>query len=158
MKIVKEFKDFISRGNVVDMAVGVIIGAAFQNIVTAFIDYLIMPFIGLLTGGIDFSSQFVILKAPEGIDTSTLLSGQAAADAGCTVWQYGAFISAVINFLIMAIVVFLIVKAINSVKNLSIKKEEEAPTVKVCPFCKSEVPIDATKCKFCASELEVEKE
>ena len=152
MKMAKEFKEFIMRGNVMDMAVGVIIGGAFGSIVTAFIDYLIMPFIGLLTGGIDFTQQFLILKAPEGVDVSTLTTMEKATEAGATVWGYGAFITAVINFLIMALVIFLMVKAVNKVMSLGKKKEEEAPTTKVCPFCCSEIDIKATKCPHCTSD------
>lgn len=153
MKIFKEFKEFISRGNVIDLAVGVIIGGAFQKIVTSFIDDLVMPFIGLLTGGINFTDQFLVLKAPEGIDASTFSTLQQATDAGCTCWQYGSFITALINFLVMAIVVFLIVKAINSANNAIHKNDpEEAPTTKVCPFCKEEINVEATKCPHCSSE------
>lgn len=151
-KLFKEFGEFINRGNVIDLAVGVIIGAAFQNIVTALIDYLIMPFIGLLTGGIDFANQFLILKAPEGVDPATIHSLNQALDSGCTVWQYGSFVTAVINFIVMAFVVFLIVKCINGVSNKVRKQKEEAPTTKVCPFCKEEIAIDATKCPHCTSD------
>ena len=152
MKIVKEFKEFVMRGNVMDMAVGVIIGGAFGAIVTALIDNLIMRFVGLITGGIDFSQQFLILKTPEGVDPATLTTLQKANDAGATVWGYGAFITAVINFFIMAIVIFLMVKAVNKVMSLGKKKVEEAPTTKVCPFCCSEIDIKATRCPHCTSE------
>ena len=152
MKIVKEFKEFVMRGNVMDMAVGVIIGGAFGAIVTALIDNLIMPFVGLITGGIDFSQQFLILKTPEGVDPATLTTLQKANDAGATVWGYGAFITAVINFFIMAIVIFLMVKAVNKVMSLGKKKVEEAPTTKVCPFCCSEIDIKATRCPHCTSD------
>ena len=122
MKIVKEFKEFIMRGNVMDLAVGVIIGGAFGAIVTAFIDNMIMPFIGLLTGGMDFSQQFIVLKAPEGMSASDIKSIEQAKEVGANVWGYGAFITAVINFLIIALVIFLIVKAVNKAANLR-KKE-----------------------------------
>ena len=157
-KIGKEFKEFISRGNVVDLAVGVIIGGAFQAIVNALINNLLMPFIGLLTGGIDFAEQFIILKCPEGVDAATVTSSNAA-ELGVTIWGYGAFIAAVINFIIMAIVVFLIVKVINTIKKKAEKPAPEAaPTTKVCPFCKSEIAIDATRCPHCTSEQPVEEE
>lgn len=156
-KFFAEFKEFALRGNVMDLAVGVIIGAAFQNIVTAFIDNLIMPFIGLLTGGIDFTEQFLILKLPEGVDASMVTSANAA-ELGVSIWGYGAFITAVINFIIMAFVVFLLVKGINKLTSISKKPvEEPAPTTKKCPYCKSEIDIEATKCPHCISDLTVEK-
>ncbi len=153
MKIVKEFKEFIMRGNVMDLAVGVIIGGAFGAIVTAFIDNMIMPFIGLLTGGMDFSQQFIVLKAPEGMSASDIKSIEQAKEVGANVWGYGAFITAVINFLIIALVIFLIVKAVNKASNLRKKEEEAEPTTKVCPFCCSEIDIKATRCPHCTSEL-----
>lgn len=157
MKLFKEFREFISKGNVIDLAVGIMIGGAFQNIITSFIDNLIMPIISLITGGFDLTNSFIILSAPNGVDTSTLKSLQAALDAGCSCWQYGAFITAVINFLIMAIVIFLMVKGINTAKNKLKKPVEEEPTTKVCPFCKEEIPIDATRCKYCTSEQPKDK-
>ena len=154
MKIVKEFKEFIMRGNVMDLAVGVIIGGAFGAIVTAFIDNMIMPFIGLLTGGMDFSQQFIVLKAPEGMSASDIKSIEQAKEVGANVWGYGAFITAVINFLIIALVIFLIVKAVNKASNLRKKEEEAEPTTKVCPFCCTEIDIKATRCPHCTSELD----
>lgn len=135
-----EFKQFIMRGNVIDLAVGVIIGGAFQAIVSSLVDDIVMPAISLLTGGIDFSEWKVVLG--EGETAATL--------------NYGNFISAIINFLIMAFVIFCIVKAINKLSEKTAKKVEEAPaepTTKVCPFCKSEIAIDATKCPHCTSEI-----
>ena len=154
MKLVKEFKEFIMRGNVMDLAVGVIIGGAFGAIVTAFIDNMIMPFIGLLTGGMDFSQQFIVLKAPEGMSASDIKSIEQAKEVGANVWGYGAFITAVINFLIIALVIFLIVKAVNKASNLRKKEEEAEPTTKVCPFCCTEIDIKATRCPHCTSELD----
>ena len=153
MKIVKEFKEFIMRGNVMDLAVGVIIGGAFGAIVTAFIDNMIMPFIGLLTGGMDFSQQFIVLKAPDGMSASDIKSIEQAKEVGANVWGYGAFITAVINFLIIDLVIFLIVKAVNKGANLRKKEEEAEPTTKVCPFCCTEIDIKATRCPHCTSEL-----
>lgn len=138
--IASEFKKFILRGNVIDLAVGVIIGGAFQAIVNSLVDDLIMPFISMLTGGIDFSEWKLVLG--EGEHAATL--------------NYGSFISAVINFLIMAIVIFIIVKSINKVSDKFKKEEVEepsAPTTKVCPFCKSEISIEATKCPHCTSDI-----
>lgn len=151
-----EFRQFALRGNMIDLAVGVIIGGAFQTIVKSLIDDLIMPFIGLLTGGVNFKDQFVVLKYAEGVKEGTqYLSLQEAVDAGATTFNYGAFITAVINFVIMAFVIFLLVKTINKLTNL--RKEEpveEAPTTKVCPFCCSEISIEATRCPHCTSVLE----
>lgn len=154
MKMLKEFKEFIMRGNVMDMAVGVIIGGAFGAIVTALIDNLIMPFIGLITGGLDFTQQFLILKAPEGVDVSTLTTMEKATEAGATVWGYGAFITAVINFLIMALIVFLMVKLVNKLMSIGKKKEEEPePTTKICPCCFTEIDIRAIKCPNCTADI-----
>ena len=163
-KFFKEFKEFALKGNVIDLAVGVIIGGAFQAIVTALINDLIMPFIGLLTGGINFADQFLILKAPEGVDAAAIKSIEQAKELGATTFNYGSFITAVINFIIMAFIIFLIVKGINSLheveerlKNLkggeAPEEAPEAPTTKICPFCKSEISVDATRCPHCTSEL-----
>ncbi len=160
-KFFSEFKDFIMRGNVVDLAVAVIVGGAFQAIVNSFINDLVMPFIGLITGGINFADQFIVLKVPEGVELATVEAAKTAADAtalGATVWAYGAFITAVINFIVMAFVVFLLVKAINKAQTIGKKKEEEAPTTKKCPFCCSEISIKATRCPHCTSELPEEEE
>ena len=145
-----EFKKFIMRGNVIDLAVGVIIGGAFQAIVKSLVDDIVMPIISLATKGLDFSKLFVAL---DGQEYATL---EAAQEAGAAVLTYGNFISAVINFLIMAFVVFCLIKAINAVADKAKKKEEEAPaapTTKECPFCKSEIAIEATRCPHCTSEL-----
>ena len=128
----KEFKEFINRGNVMDMAVGIIIGGAFTAIVNSLVDDIINPLIGSIFK-MDFTHLTVTINGAE--------------------LRYGAFIMAIINFFILALVLFIIIKSIN---NLSKKKEtgeEEAPTTKVCPFCKSEIPIDAVKCAHCASEV-----
>lgn len=157
-KIAGEFKEFIMRGNVMDLAVGVIIGGAFQTIVNAFINDLIMPFIGLLTGGINFNEQFIILKLPEGVEASQVTYANAS-ELGASIWGYGAFITAVINFLIMALVVFLLVKGINKLSKFGKKKEEEAaPTTKKCPHCCEEVNINATKCPHCTGDIPAEEE
>ena len=154
-KFFGEFKTFIMRGNVMDLAVGVIIGGAFQAIVTAFINDLIMPFIGLLTGGINFKEQFLILKLPEGVAAAEVTYANAG-ELGASIWAYGSFITAVINFLIMALVVFLLVKTINKIAEKTKKKEEEAPaepTTKTCPHCFEEVNIKATKCPHCTGDI-----
>ena len=146
-----EFKEFIMRGNVIDLAVGVIIGGAFGAIVSSLVDDIIMPVISLLTKGIDFSNLFIQLGGGEKFATL-----EAAKEAGVATIAYGNFIAAVINFLIMALVIFLLVKGINKAHDIGKKEEpavEEAPTTKVCPFCKSEIAIDATRCPNCTSEL-----
>ncbi len=129
-----EFKEFAMKGNVMDMAVGIIIGSAFTGIVTSLVDNILSPFIGLLTRG--------------------NFDGLSVEFLGVTL-KYGSFIMAVINFLIVAFVLFLIVKAMNKAKSLGKKKEEEeeAPTVKECPYCLSEIPVKATRCPHCTSQL-----
>lgn len=137
-KFFKEFKEFINKGSVLDLAVGVIIGGAFSGIVNALIENIINPLIACI-GGTDIGLAIQILdKNPD------------------TKVNFGAFISAVINFIIISFVIFLIVKSANKAKDLASKKKEEAeeaPTTKVCPFCKSEIAIDATKCPHCTSDI-----
>ena len=140
---VGEFKEFIMRGNVMDMAVGVIIGGAFQKIIASLVEDIIMPVISTATGGIDFNNWFVSL---DGSDYATL---DAAKEAGAATLNYGTFITVIINFILVAFSVFLLVKAINKMH----KKEEAAPTTKECPHCKSEINIEATRCPNCTSEL-----
>lgn len=136
-KIIEEFKTFISRGNVIDMAIGIIIGGAFKAIVDSLVADVISPLIGIL-GGKDLSALSIPLR------------GEATLN-------YGNFISAVLNFFIMAVVIFTIVKVMNTIADKFKKKEEEveeAPTTKVCPFCKSEIAIDAVRCPHCTSAIE----
>lgn len=147
-----EFKKFALRGNVIDLAVGVIIGGAFQTIVTSLINDIIMPLIGKVTGGVNFNDQFFLLgTVPDGTVVSTL---EDAKKAGIATLNYGSFITTVINFLIMAFVIFWMVKLINRFSDIRKKPVEEpaAPTTKICPFCKSEIAIDATRCPHCTSE------
>lgn len=149
----KEFKEFAMRGNVIDLAVGVIIGGAFQKIVSSLVNDIIMPLISLLTKGTDFTNKFIVLGEGEYATVAE------ATEAGAAILTYGNFISAVIDFLIMAFVIFLFIKLINKISHLGKKKEEEAhaaPTTKVCPFCKSEIAIDAVKCPHCISDLSEE--
>ena len=144
-KFIHEFKEFALKGNVMNLAVGVIIGAAFQSIVTALTSSFINPLIAVVTGGTN----------GEGVTVGGTFTIRGV------VFDYGSFITAVINFLIMAFIIFCIVKAINKMLNLTKKKEEhkeEAPTTKICPFCKSEIPIDAVKCCHCTSDLPKEDE
>jgi large conductance mechanosensitive channel len=145
--MMKEFKEFAMRGNVMDMAIGIVIGAAFGKIVTSFVADILMPPIGLLLGGVDFSSIFIVLG--EG-DYPSL---EAAKEAGAATWNVGLFINTVIDFLIIAFAIFLVVKAINNMK----RKEEAippAPTEKACTFCATNIPIKATRCPNCTSQLE----
>ena len=144
-KFVSEFKEFISKGNVIDLAVGVIIGGAFQSIVNSLVNDIFMPLLGLITGGVDFSSWTVTLGGAD-VENPAVLS-------------YGNFIAAFLNFIIMALILFLIVKAFNKARTAlenAQKKDETpaAPTTKKCPYCKSEIAIDATRCPHCTSELE----
>ncbi len=158
--LLAEFKKFALRGNVIDLAVGVIIGGAFQKIVTSVVNDLIMPLVGLVTGGVNFNDQFLILKCPEGVDPATITSLTAAKENAVTTFNYGAFITAVIDFLIMAFVIFLLVKGINKLSDLRKKPAEEpaAPTTKFCPFCRSEIAVEATRCPHCTSVLEETEE
>ena len=133
---IAEFKKFIARGNVMDMAVGIIIGGAFTAIVTSLVDDMLMPVLSLIVGGFDFNALCIVLG--EGEDAATL--------------NYGSFIAAIINFLLISVVIFMLIKGINK---LSVKKEEAAaPTTKECPFCKEQIAISAVRCPHCTSELE----
>ncbi len=139
----KEFKEFISKGNVLDLAVGVIIGGAFKGVVDSLTVNVIQPLIDCV-GGSDIQGKFQLIAPTEARPDGVFIT-------------YGAFLSSVINFLIMAFIVFLIVKSVNKMMSLGKKKEEAAPaapTTKVCPFCKSEIAIDATRCPNCTSEVE----
>lgn len=155
-KFFSEFKDFVMRGNVIDLAVAVIVGGAFQAIINSLINDLVMPFIGLITGGINFADQFIVLKVPEGVDALAVEAANTAADAtalGATVWAYGSFITAIINFIVMAFVIFLLVKGINKLQSIGKNEDEEDPTTKKCPYCCTEIDIEATRCPHCTSEL-----
>jgi large conductance mechanosensitive channel len=145
----KEFKEFAVKGNVVDMAVGIIIGAAFGTIVNSFVNDLIMPPIGLLLGNVDFASLFTVLK--EGKVAAPYASLADAKAAGAVTLNYGVFINTIISFLIVAFAVFLVVKNVNR-----LKREEQAPaepTTKECPFCLSAIPVKAVRCGHCTSDL-----
>ncbi len=142
-----EFKKFISKGNVLDMAVGVVIGAAFGSIVKSLVDDIIMPLITMLTGGLNLSNWFIAL---DGGHYKTLADAQAA---GASTLNYGTFISQIINFLIIAFCIFLVVRAFNKMDDRMHPKTEALPKTKICPFCKSEIPVDATRCPHCTSEL-----
>ena len=152
-KMFQEFKEFAMRGNVVDMAVGIIIGAAFGGIVQSLVNDVVMPPIGLLLGQVDFSNLFLVLK--EGATAGPYASLATAQDAGAVTMNIGLFLNTVINFLIVAFAVFFLVRGINSLK----RKEEEAPaTTKDCPYCCSTIPLSATRCAHCTSELQTASE
>lgn len=146
-KIGKEFKEFIMRGNVLDLAVGVVIGGAFGKIVSSLVNDIIMPLVSLLTGGVNMSGLFVTL----GKTDVPFASVDAAKEAGVATLNYGMFIQAVIDFLIIALAIFLFVKAINSLR----RKQEPAPAPapRLCEFCRLPVDNDATRCPHCTSEL-----
>jgi large conductance mechanosensitive channel len=148
--MLKDFKEFAMRGNVVDMAVGIIIGAAFGTIVKSLVTDVIMPPIGLLLGNVDFSNLFLVLK--DGATAGPYASLNDAQAAGAVSLNYGVFINTIISFLIVAFAVFLLVRSINK-----LKRKEEAPppepNTKDCPYCFSKIPIKATRCPQCTSEL-----
>jgi large conductance mechanosensitive channel len=149
--MLKEFKEFAMRGNVVDMAVGIIIGAAFGTIVTSLVADVLMPPIGLLLGNIDFANLFIVLK--EGTKASgPYVSLAAAKAAGAVTINYGLFINTVISFLIVAFAVFLLIRSINRLKRQG-EAPPAVPATKECPYCISMVPIKATRCSHCTSEL-----
>ncbi|HZD54977.1 MAG TPA: large-conductance mechanosensitive channel protein MscL [Candidatus Aquicultoraceae bacterium] len=148
--MLKEFKAFAMRGNVVDMAVGIIIGAAFGAIAGTLVSDVLMPPIGLLLGNVDFSNLFLVLK--EGTTAGPYATVAAAREAGAVTLNYGLFVNAVVNFLIVAFAVFFVVRGMNALK----EKEEApaaAPTTKECPHCLSTVPLKATRCGYCTSDL-----
>lgn len=145
----KEFKEFAVRGNVVDMAVGIIIGGAFGTIVKSLVSDVMMPPIGLLLGGVDFSNLFLVLKADEGASFAALADAQTA---GAVTINYGLFINNVISFIIVAFAVFLLIKGINAAKRGEEAPPEE-PTTKDCGACCTSIPIKATRCPNCTSEV-----
>src|SRR5699024_8408250 len=148
-KFMDEFREFIAQGNIVDMAVGVIIGGAFGKIVASLVDDILMPLIGLLLGGVNFTNLFVAL---DGNDYATVTQ---AKEAGAGVITYGQFIQNVIDFLIIALVIFIMIKQFAKLRSHSVeeKEEEEEVTTKVCPFCKTDIPVEAVRCPHCTSEL-----
>ncbi len=143
-KFANEFKDFIAKGNVVDMAVGVVVGGAFGKIVTSLVEDIIMPPISKLLSGVNVQEMFYAL---DGNKYATL---QEARDAAAPIIAYGNFIQNIINFLIIALVIFIVIKQVAKVRP---QEEAPAPTTKVCPYCKSEIPVEAVKCPHCTSDL-----
>ena len=143
----KEFREFIARGNVIDLAVAVVIGAAFGKIVTSLVEGIVMPPIGLILGKVDFASLFYVLDSSKGIPKSLA----EAKTMGVPIIAYGQFLNDTINFLIIAFVIFLVVKAYNRLK--SKQATDDAPTTKDCPHCLSTIPLKATRCKDCTAIL-----
>jgi len=146
--MLKEFKEFAMRGNVVDMAVGIIMGAAFGTIVKSLVADVIMPPIGLLLGNVDFSNLFAVVKS--GTPAGPYAALAEAQKAGAVTINYGVFINTVISFIIVAFCVFLLVRGINQLKR---KEEAPPPATKECPYCLSIIPIKATRCAFCTADL-----
>jgi large conductance mechanosensitive channel len=152
VSMVKEFKEFAVKGNVVDMAVGIIIGGAFGTIVKSLVSDVIMPPIGMLLGDVDFSELFLVLK--EGAAAGPYVTLAEAQKAGAVTMNYGLFVNSVISFLIVAFAVFMLIRSINKLK----RKEEEAPvepTTRDCPFCFSTIALKASRCPNCTSEIKV---
>ncbi len=148
-KMMEEFKKFALKGNMIDLAVGVIVGGAFNSIVTSLVNDIFMPILSLFTGKLDFANWFIAL------DGNKYMTIAEAQEAGAATLNYGNFISGVINFIIMAFVVFMLVKGINKLRKDEPAKPA-APTTKKCPFCKTDIPLEATKCPHCTSTLEQE--
>ena len=146
--MLKEFREFINRGNVIDLAVAVVIGAAFGKIITSFVEGVVMPPIGLILGRVDFASLFYVLDSSKGTPASLA----EAKAKGIPVVAYGQFINDVINFLIVAFVIFLVVKAYNRAK--SKQATDSAPTTKDCPYCLTSIPLKATRCAACCADLQ----
>jgi large conductance mechanosensitive channel len=144
--MLKEFKEFIMRGNVLDMAIGIVIGGAFGKIVTSLVNDILMPPIGVLLGGVDFANLFINLSSKP---YATLADAQAA---GAATINYGLFLNTIIDFVIVAFVIFLLIRAVNR-----LRRQQEAlpaaPTTKECPYCLSTIPIKATRCANCTSQL-----
>lgn len=149
--MLKEFKEFAIRGNVVDMAVGIIIGAAFTTIVQSLVKDVLMPPIGLLLGGVDFSNFFTVLK--EGTTPAPYETLAAASEAGAVTLNYGVFFNTILSFLIVAFSVFILIRYINRLKRPAEEPEPAAPTVKKCTYCYTDIAIEATRCPNCTSEL-----
>lgn len=145
MNLVKEFKTFVSRGNVIELAIGIVIGVAFGKVITSFVSDILMPPIGLLIGRVDFSNLYLTLS---GVRYDNLAAAKAA---GAATVNYGLFVNSVIEFLIIAFAVFLAMKAINRIRGPAKAAE---PTTKKCIFCAQQIPLEAHRCPFCTSELE----
>ena len=148
VKVWKEFKEFAMKGSVVDLAVGIIIGTAFGAIVKSLVDDILMPVVGVLLGGVDYSNHFVVLKGHPPANATTV---DAARAAGASVVAYGKFVNNVITFVIVALAVFFLVKGINVLRRK--RKEEPTPTTRPCPECTTAIPRAARRCPSCTSEV-----
>ncbi|MBQ9765249.1 MAG: large conductance mechanosensitive channel protein MscL [Lachnospiraceae bacterium] len=147
--MMQEFKTFAIKGNMIDLAVGMIIGSAFNKIVSSLVNDMIMPLLGIFTGKIDFAQLYIAL------DGKKYESLAVAEEAGAACFKYGAFLAVLLDFLIMAFIVFLFVRWINKLRNANKAPEApKAPTTKVCPYCLSDIKIEATRCPHCTSELD----
>ena len=151
MGFVKEFREFAVKGNVVDMAVGIIIGGAFGTVVKSFVDDVMMPPIGMLVGDVDFQDMMVVMK--EGATPGPYETLAAAKEAGAVTLNLGMFINAAVSFAIVAFAVFLLVKGINRIKRQEAAAPTPPPSTKECPFCASAIPLKATRCPHCTSEV-----
>jgi large conductance mechanosensitive channel len=151
MSILEEYQKFAVRGNVVDMAVGIIIGAAFNGVVQSLVRDVLTPPLGLLMGDVDFTNLFVVLR--EGTPAAPYATLEAAQSAGAVTLNLGVFVNSAISFLIVTFAVFLLVRYINRLREPETAPEPAAPTVKKCPYCASDVPVAATRCPHCTSEL-----
>ncbi|NLW72243.1 MAG: large conductance mechanosensitive channel protein MscL [Chloroflexi bacterium] len=156
MKLFREFKEFVVKGNALELAVGVIIGGAFGAVVNSLVKDILMPPIGLLLGKVDFTNLYIPLNAAaRALPAGTTLT--EAQDSGAIVLAYGSFLTTVISFVIIAFCIFLVIKALNQARrsaDIKAGKNPDAPTNKACPFCKSDIPIAATRCPHCTSQLE----
>jgi large conductance mechanosensitive channel len=151
MSFVKEFREFAVRGNVVDMAVGIIIGGAFGTVVKSFVDDVMMPPLGMLVGNIDFQNILLVLR--QGSPGGPYETLAAAKDAGAVTLNVGMFINAAVSFIIVAFAVFVLVRSINRLKRKEEVAPAPAPTTRDCPFCASSISLKATRCPFCTSEV-----
>ena len=150
-----EFKDFISRGSAIDLAIGIIIGGAFSAVVNSIVDNLLMPPLGLLLGNVDFQDLFILLRQGEqALPSNPTL--EMAKEVGAVTFNYGQFLTDLLSFIILGFGVFLIVKAINKLRAVTDAEEDQEPqepTEKDCPYCKISIPVNATRCPFCTSQL-----
>ncbi len=149
--MLKEFRDFVMRGNILDLAIAVIIGVAFGAVIKSLVDDVLMPPIGMLLGDVDFADLFIVLK--DGATSSTYDTLQAAKDDGAITWRYGLFINTIITFLIVAFALFMVIKAAKRMEKKKAEAPAAAPTTKTCVHCQSAINIKATRCAFCTSTV-----
>lgn len=149
--MLKEFREFAIKGNVIDMAVGIIIGAAFTGVVQSLVKDIMMPPLGLLLGGVDFSEFFLVLK--EGAVSPPYPTVTAAQEAGAVTLNYGTFLNTFLSFMIVSFAVFMLIRYFNKLKRPEEKPEPVAPSIKKCAYCFSDIPVKATRCPHCTSEL-----